>query len=414
MKTLVAILLSCLLFGCATGRMANTNGQPGPGSAEDQAIQKALAGKPAELSGAYKRLYAEGDRNEVLNLMRLGTDAIQTDHLEIAKPAFNRAVDLITHVFADSEQAKNARSLWREEGSKIFKGEPYERVMAHYYSGLVYIWEQDYQNARARFQGGLVQDAFAEEEQYRRDFALLFYLSGWCSQMIGGDPYFGEQQFKQFHLLRQDIAIPAPDENVLVIFETGKAPRKLSDGVGHYQLKIRHGRHFREKRVRFSIDGGPMMDAYPVEDIYLQASTRGGRQFDYVLNGKAAFKKRTDAVGSALSEFAADAMIGASVFENGASQLQGIGAGLGIIGAVTQLASAKARTQADTRYWDNLPDTIHLASLELPAGEHQMEVAYCDLEGNEIPELRQKLGLAVPETGRLLEWARSRKIITSD
>lgn len=402
---LLILVLTSLFSGCTT---TGTHVNISPEAANE--IQSKLADKPQELKCGYKRLYEEGERNEVLNLMRLGTDALQTGHRDRAAQLFNKSIRLINRVFADSDQAYQARSLWRKEGSKIFKGESYERVMAHYYSGLTYIWTGDYQNARARFQGGLLQDMFAEEEQFRSDFALLYYLSGWCSQAIGGDPYFGNLQFESFLKLRKDIPLPKPDENVLIVFETGKSPRKLSDGVGHYQLKFFAGKKFKEKNVKFSIGKTPVTDAYPIEDIFWQASTRGGRKFDYILAGKAEFKKTATAIGSGMSELGTNAIMASTLINSG--QLQGIGAGLGLLGAVSQIASANANAEADIRYWNNLPDMVHLASLKLSPGNHLVTVNYCDKQGNDLPGMGQQFSISVPETGRLLHWVRSRQQIT--
>ena len=38
----------------------------------------------------------------------------------------------------NDKSAKKARSYFSEESKKIFQGEPYERVMAYYYRGILY------------------------------------------------------------------------------------------------------------------------------------------------------------------------------------------------------------------------------------------------------------------------------------
>jgi tetratricopeptide (TPR) repeat protein len=115
----------------------------------------------------------------------VGIDALQIGHLEIAKKCFDNALNYIEAVFADNEKAKKARSLWYEEGMKDFKGEPYERVMAYYYRGLLYLIDKDYENARACFKAGIIQDAFAEENQNRCDFALLLFLEAYSCLKLG-------------------------------------------------------------------------------------------------------------------------------------------------------------------------------------------------------------------------------------
>ena len=108
--------------------------------------------------------------------MRIGTSALQMGYYDLAKMCFDQCLNYIEAVYADNEKAKQARSLWYEEGMKDFKGEPYERVMAYYYRGLLYIQDSDFENARACFKAGVIQDAFAEERQHQCDFALLLFL----------------------------------------------------------------------------------------------------------------------------------------------------------------------------------------------------------------------------------------------
>ncbi len=404
MNILYRIFVIGLLIFALTGCVQST--QTKKNLASDSETEELVSGKPEILRPIYTKLIAEGERNRVLNNMRLGLNAFQAGHDKDATFAFNRAIEGIEKIYADSDQATKARSLWNEEGSKIFKGEAYERVMAYYYSGLLFLKNGDLQNARARFRGGLLQDAFADEEQSSYDFTLMLYLGGWCSQRITGDT-LSEGYFNDLKKFKPDAPVPDPGDNVLLVLETGKSPRKLSDGVGHYQLKYRPGKKFKEKRVSFSIENGVSGEAYPVEDVYWQATTRGGRQFDFILEGKANFKKQTAAVGDALSTVGEVGLVASGAFDGG-SPLQGIGAGFAVVGAVSQLASARAVAEADTRYWDNLPDLVHVSSLKLDPGNYRITLEYTDLEGSIIDDLTRQFDLEVPELEPVLFWARSR------
>jgi tetratricopeptide (TPR) repeat protein len=403
-KSVSLIGLTTLLgffIGCA-GPAHHSKGDLG--SAE---IEQYLADKPHELQSRYRLLLEEGDRNKVLNLMRLGVEALESGYRDQAAQAFDGALNGIELVYANSEKARTARSLWVEEGKKDFKGEPYERAMAYYYRGLLYIWDGDYQNARACFKGGMLQDAFAEEQQHRCDFALMLYLSGWCSQRIKDD-ILTQAAFEEVKSLRPSIALPKRDDNLLLVIETGTAPRKLSDGVGHYQLKFRRGRGFSEIGAQYRIDDGSWKKVHPVEDVFWQASTRGGRQFDCILEGKAQFKKQTETVGSTVGDMGAGSMIAATVFENSASELQGVGAALGLVSVVSMASSAKMRSEADTRYWDNLPDTVHVASRRITPGQHKIEIQFLDQGGNTIEELTKVIDLNLEKHKPKLVWVRSR------
>ena len=94
-------------------------------------------------------------------------------------------MDRIEAIYADNAKAEAARSKFTKENAKDFKGEPYERAMAYYYRGLAYLAEGDYENARASFKGGMLQDTLAANEKYNADFASLAFLEGWSSQCMG-------------------------------------------------------------------------------------------------------------------------------------------------------------------------------------------------------------------------------------
>jgi len=238
----------------------------------------------------------------------------------------------------------------------------------------------------------------------------MLYLSGWCSQQIKDD-ILRKAAYEELKKLRPDIKLPEQDDNVLLVIETGKSPRKLSDGVGHYQLKFRPGRNFAEKKVRFQIEEGPNGLGYPLEDVFWQASTRGGRLVDHILHRKAKFKKHTQMVGSALSDVGTTSIIASTAFTNYSSELQGIGAGIGLISVASQVASANARAEADIRYWDNLPDGVHVVSCKLSPGNHKIEFDFLDSSNNILANFTKAVNLEVPVNGSKLFWIRSRNQI---
>lgn len=159
-----------------------------------------------------------------------------------------------------------------------------------------------------------------------------------------------------------------------MIVETGKSPRKLGDGVGHYQLVYRRGKNFRD--VAAEVRNGEEWSAlYPMEDIFFQASTRGGRAIDRIVEGQIQFKENTRAVGSTLSSVSQDSMLaGFSSADGGA-----VGAGYAAISLISVAAegmSASANTRADIRYWEGLPDTIHLLPVTPPRAIRSLSASW--------------------------------------
>lgn len=363
-----------------------------PKAPPDPGMDAYLADKPEPLKPAFRKLRAEGRRNEVLNSMRLGLDAYRLGFRDVAKSSFDRALLGIETVYADSESAKQARSLWYEEGMKDFKGEPYERSMAYFYRGLMFIEDGELDNARAAFKSGIIQDSFAEEEQNRCDFALLIMLEALMTQRLGNRDVAAEV-YKELNRFRPDFSASG-DANVLILVESGYSPRKVSDGPGHAELKYRRGKNFSEKRVQLSLDGTPFKAAYPMEDIYFQASSRGGRQIDKILKDKVVFRETNLAMGAALTEAATTAMILSPLANigsaNSAGPVQAVAGGLAVIGAIQQYVAINAKPQADTRYWDNLPDMVHVALIKANPGKHSLTVRFTDDNYVQVPDLAEK------------------------
>lgn len=354
-----------------------------------------LENKPEELKPGFRAILEEGKRNYVLNNMRVGVDAFRFGYRDIAKRCFDNALNYIEAVFANNETAKKARGLWYEEGMKEFKGEPYERVMAYYYRGLLYMMDEDYENARSCFKAGIIQDAFAEESQHRCDFALLLFLQGYSSQKLGAYQ-LANAAFEELKKLRPDFIIPPSDSNLLVIIETGTSPRKLADGVGHEELKFFRGRNNKVKRTVLFLDDKKIL-AYPVEDIAWQAMTRGGRPVDKIIKGQVHFRKTHEKVSTTLTNISSNMLL-TSQLSSQADALSGISATLGIFGVAEMALASRTRTHADTRYWDNLPDTIHLACLHAEPRSYGLKIEYLNTGDDKISEEIEKIN--VPSSGQ--------------
>jgi hypothetical protein len=300
-----------------------------------------------------QRLGPEGERNRVLNQMEIGARAFWRGDYATARTALDDAIMKIDSVFARDANAAKARKLWYDEGSKDFKGEPYERVMVYAYRGLIYLHDGDYENARAAFRQGQMQDAFAEEQQNRADFALLVFLEAWASH-LNGDADLRDQALQQLGALRDDVPRFGPKDDTLVIAETGFAPRKLGDGVDHSYFVYRRGKSITENQVEI-VRAGQALPAYPMEDIYYQASTRGGRAVDKILQGKAQLKQSTGAAGSLL----ADSTVAVTEVMGSSNALAAVSGVAGVL----LIVSSSAKPQADVRTWTSLPDTVHVLTL---------------------------------------------------
>ena len=121
-----------------------------------------MQGKPIAYRPWFDVYLRQGQRNSVLNEMRIGLLAFQNQEYDLAAWLFDRAIVKIETIFANNKTAKKARSKFTSEEVKDFKGDPYERAMVYFYRGLIYLIRDDYENARASMLGGLLQDSLAE------------------------------------------------------------------------------------------------------------------------------------------------------------------------------------------------------------------------------------------------------------
>jgi len=375
-------------------------------------VDSYLQDKPPELRHIYAEVVEEGPRNAVLNHLEAGLAAMYYGRHDLAEYSFDEALLGIETVYSNTERARKARSLWYEEGMKDFKGEPYERAMAYYYRGLLFLRRGDFENATACFRNGVLQDAFAEEEQNRCDFALLIFMEGWASQCLG-DMELAEAAYDEVKILRPDFKPPGRNHNTLIIAETGTSPRKVADGIGHYELKYRRGKHFTEKAAHISI-AGKRDRMYPIEDIFWQSSTRGGRLVDKIVEGKAVFRKTHEEIGTALTDVSANALIFSPSFGDVEGDVQKLSAALGLIGIAEMATAARTKPHADTRYWCNLPDAVHVFTCNSEANTHTITISFLDSSGSEIFGLRKKCEIELSDTGHGIAWIKSCSAIPSN
>lgn len=330
-------------------QVAAWKAQYGPGPYPDE-IDAFAQTRQEELRGYYRVLYYDGEHNAVLNYERLGLLSMELGYYDDAEKAFDGALDRIEAFYNKDKQAEKATSATRLEVNKDFKGEPYERAMAYYYRGLLYLRKGDYDNARASFKAAEYQDTVSGEESFQSDFGLLTYLQGWASQ-CAGDGSQAVEAFEQAAKIDPGLKVPGASDNVLVLTELGVGPVKTTDGQYQEKLVFRPGATMPENGAIVTLGAGKATRAWPLTpaaDIFTQASTRGGRAIDGILDGKAQFKsglETTGALATTLGSTFAQQMGGNALYAQG-------------IGAALSMFSKTVRPTADTRMWDGLPSRI--------------------------------------------------------
>lgn len=419
-------LLAAALAACQTTREQEAPVKP-------EVAHAFLEDKPAPLKRHFMVSLAQGKRNQVLNNMRLGLASMELGQTALAEKLFDDALGDIETIYADNPDAAKARSLFTREQVKDFKGEPYERAMAYYYRGLLYLQAGDYDNARASFKGGFLQDSFAEEDQNRADFGLLQYLQGWASR-CRGNATTAADDFKDFAAIDSSFPLPGKDDNVLLVAETGSAPVKFSqaDTNGSTPKFLKMRRASATETVQLTLTekapppaakkgekpspAGEIKRTVPLsklEDVYFQASTRGGRPFDSILAGKAQFKDVTDTVGN-LALLGAVATASYATNARDPRQQRDAAAVAGaalLVGLMAKGLAAATEAEADTRYWDNLPDRIHATTLALPASVRSLSVEFLASDGTPL----RTREVAVTRAGACgLAWVRGESAVPAN
>jgi hypothetical protein len=354
------------------------------------------------LASAEAALAKAEPKDRTLYQLQAGVAALREDQRDTAARHLDEALDAIESVFSNREGAAKARSLWYEEGAKDFKGEPYERAMAFYYRGLTYLAEGDYENARASFRGGIMQSTFAEERQYQSGFASLMFLEGWCSQLLG-DPQAADA-YKEAQRYRPEWKPPGPQDNTLVVAELAGSPRKVGDGIGLHEIVYRKARRTPEAAVDVALGSGTPVRLYPMEDLFFQATHRGTRAIDRIIDGKVSFRDTTGDVGDALGRVASEGSVVSAAFGGqGGAALGGVAA----LGAIASLLSANVKPAADVRYWANLPETVHVATLRT-SGSAPVAVQLFDAGGQSVTSGALVVRQWTDPRGNRVVWIKTR------
>lgn len=335
------------------------------------------------------------EKDRVLWQYRTGLALLRRGDFEGAERMFDDALIRVGGIMqGEDKSGKKARSYFNEEAKKNFLGEPYERVMAYFYRGILYWMDGEPDNARACFRNAQIQDSDTENKAYANDWVLMDYLDGYVTaKYFGGD---GTDAFKRadqsFGL--GELAPYSKSANTLVFLEFGKGPAKYATGEYREQLRIRPGAStvqgawikVANKAVRIA----------PYDDVNYQATTRGGRVMDHILANKAVFKSATDTFGdAAIIGGAVIAAHGGHHHRGGISDAQVAGLGILAAGVISKIVAASTTPEADTRTWENLPGYISFAALDLPAGSHTATIEFVDGAGNLIPNLTRTINFTV-------------------
>ena len=328
---------------------------------------------------------------QALRFAALGIAAVHRGALQEAENALDEALSIMEANITDQGKLDEVISLRGSEKSKIFKGEPYERVMCLLYRGIVYLAKGDYDNARACFKSAQLQDAKIDAES-KAEFGRwvsLEYLT-FITDRLGDKA--SEASFPTE--IPDELAIGdfnEGDDSVLIV-AAGLTPIKIQEQIekGKYGLsynpvssRVSSIKIYRECDYEaLPQDDGALTlrpltaIGRPSEDIFIQAVSHGRRSMDGVLRAKRRIKDSAEKTGDVAEGIGvALAQIGGTY----AMPLVFIAAG---VSAHQRRKAAKADSVADLRQIMNIPGELYLTSVK--AHESPLVLQALDSGGNEI------------------------------
>lgn len=366
-------------------------------------VEAFLQNRPEPLKPLLNTLIRGGERNSVLNLNRAGLAAMELGEWAIAEKAFDLSLTRIEAVYSKSVAAEQAKSSFKKEARKDYKGEPYERAMAYYYRGLLYLRANDFDNARASFNGALYQDSINLDGDRGQDFASMNYLAGWASK-CAKDQAVAIEQFEQAAKTKPDLKAPVSAANTIIIAELGKGPAKTKGGANGELLEFVSNTGTSESVVEFS---GLASESKPVAlveaaSLSYQAAEREGRKMDGVLKGKADTKTALNSASQALMSNALSQS--SNPYGNPTGAMAGMigGLALGLFGSAV-------RADADIRQWDSLPERIMLGTGKYTLGAKQPVVTFKN--GSETLDIKPAAFFVAKGPVCSMMWTRSRSSI---
>ncbi|HVM62701.1 MAG TPA: hypothetical protein VMV72_17700 [Verrucomicrobiae bacterium] len=367
----LAAVLTVFLTGCATEGPLSASGKPISKATLDAAHQRVEEEQiPPDLQPYYFSMYSEGRENQCLYAMEGGLVALRSGQLDRAQTLLQFACEDVDSLMAGAEDARRAQGKFTKEQEKWFKGESYERSAVFMYRGLIYLIRHDFGNAAACFKRVQLYDVTGDDEP---GFAGDWYSAEWAlalaslKQGFTSDADAAMKRAAAFGSRQGDVPPPRADVNLLIVVEAGEGPVKYR--VGKYGERMR----YREEpcpvtRVEVLRDKQTLTASAAAESLWFQATTRGKRVVDSILNGKAEFKEGT---GIAAVGLGTGALIAARQGGRDSGIAAGVLGGLAIIAAGV---SAATTPQADIREWNNLPHSLFFVGLTLPPGETSLSV----------------------------------------
>jgi len=334
------------------------------------------------------------DVDYVLQTLRLASAALAARQWDVAREAFEDATDIMDSFHTNTEVQKWV-ALVTNELVKVFKGEPYERAMAHWYLGMLYYRAGEYDNAAACFRNSLfklkvydAQNDIQVEDSAESDFALGHYFLARCYQRMRD-----MQNARRAFTYAREAVGPASKwitnealnatTNVVLVIETGNGPFKTPYGPNAVAAELNPIFASRSLKPVVWVDDKKTREPALLVNLRLISAKRKWQNIDTIRYVKSMLNS-----GAAVA-----ALRGAGSVDGAIARGLAIALSLGL--------------HPDLRYWEMLPENVFVLPLHLTPGTHRLRIHYLDTRECEEEWHRQEWDqLVVPNTGERLVWVR--------
>lgn len=332
--------------------------------------------------------------SEFLSGAEAGTVALTAGDWELARSYFARAAeaaeDLERRALAGPEALGEALASWAlNDTQRTYQGEGFERVYVHCGLALTYLAQGLLEDVlvEARLANQLLE---AEEKLYDQD-----YRAGGFGHLISGLAYELREQpgeafldyqrmlakgvgesfaVAQLRRLANDLGREGELEKLSETYGEWQRPEPLQArivvlaGVGLAPFKFESGLVLPSRKGIIKIVAPSYrFRAQPIRALHVSASGLGAQTTLIEDVGRVAKVNLSDRLLWSVGKSTARTFLKRELSQNLEDKYGGAGA---LVGGLFTLISERA----DLRSWLTLPDTWQAATLELPAGIHQVEL----------------------------------------
>jgi tetratricopeptide (TPR) repeat protein len=349
--------------------------------------------RPRDLLASYADSERDADANALVGLDKMLSAALLAGDWGEAERLAELASARVNIFLAGERGERDALSFLGREKSKPFKGEPHERAMVDFYLGLLRYRRGEYEGALNGFLSAMAKDRGvyrlpvepgrarqgaenAETVIYSPDYATFAFLAASCCRHID-EPEEAARYLAEAKRIRPELAAlfdrgMDPSQNVIAVIEAGRAPEKHRFGQRGETLGYRRAPGPEPRAVL--LGGGPLEFGL-TDDLYVQATTLGGRAVDELNRLKASRQDALHAAGLATAAAGGMLAVLSDTRRRGGRELQAAGLiGVGVGVAAMVFAETAVDPSADVRSWSTLPDRIYLAIGRSPPGETEVEI----------------------------------------